>query len=131
MALGADSNEFTDTYQRLGGFSLWRKSPTTLNFASEWLRLACDPQLISDAPNRCGLPNYPEFVAHRHDQSIFSLLAKQHGLPAFRDPSQWGNDRLEAYPNSPYPQLIELTRERNIPLRTRVKRSVKSILGLK
>lgn len=125
LALGADHPAITDSPQRLGGFSLWKNTPVARAFAAEWLRLARDKQLLTDADNVRGLPNYPEFLAHRHDQSIFSVLAKKHGLPAYRDPSQWGNDRTVNYPNSPYPQLIELTRQRDVPWPKKLKRTVK------
>jgi hypothetical protein len=27
-----------------------------------------------------GLPDYPDFIAHRHDQSVFSLLTKRYEI---------------------------------------------------
>lgn len=130
VALGADTAAHRNTPQRLGGFSLWKNTPQARSFATEWLHHCTDPQLLTDSPSTGNLPDYPAFSAHRHDQSIFSLLAKKHDLPPYRDPSQWGNDRMEVYPNSPYPQLIELTRQRDIPLKTQLKRSLKGLLGL-
>lgn len=127
IALDTDEPAVAKSPQRLGGFSLWKKCPEAIAFAQGWLRYAQDHQLISDAENASTLPNYPEFVDHRHDQSIFSVLAKKQGLPGFRDPSQWGNDRTGAYQNSPYPQIIELTRQRDIPWRTRIKRRLKKL----
>jgi hypothetical protein len=110
LLLDADTPQFTDSVQRLGGFSLWRKSPAALELARDWLRFATDERALTDCPNRLGLPNYEGFRQHRHDQSLLSLLAKRRGLPAFRDPSQFGNGFEGQYPNSPYPQLVELTR---------------------
>ncbi len=130
IALEADTADFLDSPQRLGGFSLWKNTPETSSFAATWLHYCCNPELLMDPTDADKALNHPGFKAHRHDQSIFSLLAKKHGLPAFRDPSQWGNDRTAAYPNSPYPQLIELTRQRDIPLGTRIKRSLKGLLHL-
>lgn len=122
VLLNADQSEITDTPQRLGGFSLWRKSETSLAFAEEYLKYCQDTRIMTDGGSVLGQPDYPEFKANRNDQTVLSILAKKHGLPAYRDPSQWGNDRAEAYPNSPYPQIIELTRQRNVPLKTRIKR---------
>lgn len=31
-------------------------------------------ELVSDAPSM--YPNHPDFIEHRHDQSVFSILAK-------------------------------------------------------
>jgi hypothetical protein len=110
ILMGCDAARFTDTRQRLGGFILLQKSAFAEAFVDEFLDLVQDPRLISDMNNRLGSPNYSDFVGHRHDQSIFSLLTKRHGLAAYRDPSQWGNDLREEYPTSGYGQLIELTR---------------------
>jgi hypothetical protein len=113
VLMNCDSQRYTDSPQRLASFALFRKSAFSLQFAREYLRLAQDARLITDSPNVMGKDNYPEFHDHRHDQSIFSLLTKIHNLPAFRDPSQWGNDRVNNYSNSAYGQLIAHTRKRH------------------
>ena len=112
VRMGCDTPYFVESKQRLASFFLLRKSREAETFVAEYLRHACDALLIGDDTNALGQPNYPGFVAHRNDQSIFSLLSKRYGLPAYRDPSQWGNGLEAAYPNSPYPQLIEHTRKR-------------------
>ena len=53
----------------------------TLNFIKEWLEYSQDYRLITDSPNECGLPNYPEFADHRHDQAIFNILCLKYNLP--------------------------------------------------
>jgi hypothetical protein len=111
ILMGCDAARFTDTRQRLGGFILFQKSAFAEKFVDEFLALAQDPRLITDRKSRLGT-DYADFVAHRHDQSIFSLLTKRYGLTAFRDPSQYGNDLREEYPESAYGQLIDLTRSR-------------------
>jgi len=111
ILMGCDAPRFTETRQRLAGCILIRKSPFAETFVDEFLGLAEDPRLISDAPSTRG-SEYPDFVAHRHDQSIFSLLTKRYGLDAYRDPSQFGNDLRADYPTSTYGQLIDLTRSR-------------------
>jgi hypothetical protein len=59
--------------------------------------------------NVCGLPNYPGFEDHRHDQSVLSLLARKHGIATRPDVSQWGDGR-----RSPeLPRIIELTGRRD------------------
>lgn len=110
--MDCDSAKYTNSKQRLGGFSLWKKSAYTMNFVDEYLGYAQDERIITDALNQCGHPNYPEFEEHRHDQSILSLLSKKHDLVAYRDPSQWGNKSKSSYQNSKYDQLIESTRKR-------------------
>lgn len=113
VLMDCDSGQYANSRQIIGGFSLWRKSAFTMRFVEEWLTFAQDERVLSDNENTCGLSNYPEFVAHRHDQSVFSLLTKKHGLIAYRDPTQFGNDVLAQYPTSAYGQKIELTRLSN------------------
>jgi hypothetical protein len=61
-------------------WSLWTRSPAALSFLDAWLRYCEDPRCLTDAPNRYG-HNHHGFVAHRHDQSIASVLAHQTGAP--------------------------------------------------
>jgi hypothetical protein len=111
ILMGCDAARFADTRQRLGSFILLQKSTFAGEFVDEFLELAQKPRLIVDMTSGIG-PDHPDFVAHRHDQSIFSLLTKRYGLTAYRDPSQYGNDLREEYPESTYGQLIDLTRSR-------------------
>lgn len=130
IILDADQPEILERNQRLAAFSLWRNSPTSRQFANSWLQYCTDPRVLTDQTNTLGLANHDTFQDHRHDQTVFSILAKQQHLPGFRDPSQWGNDKLDAYPNSPYPQLIVHTRQRDRSLWKRFKDTVKSSLRI-
>lgn len=112
ILLGAE-NGFELSSQRLASFMLFRKSASSIQFCQEYLYHCTNENALTDLDNIYGKPNYPDFVAHRHDQSIFSLLSKKYGLQAFRDPSQWGNSRKDLYLNSNYPQIIEHTRQKN------------------
>lgn len=131
ILMDCDSPEFTDTKQRLATFSIWRKSKFTMDLIEEYLELAQDERLITDLENQCGQPNDPEFKNHRHDQSIFSLLSKKHGIEAHRDPSQWGDDVRELYPNSPYPSVIHSTRASHPSLFRKLVNKVKKRLNKK
>ena len=111
IALNCDSPLYADTNQRVACFHLWKKCAASLDFVDEWLRFAVQRPLINDSPSK--VPNYPGFIEHRHDQSIFSLLSKKYELEAFRDISQCGNQHKKLYNNSPYNQVVELTREKN------------------
>ena len=111
VLMGVDGLGFERTRQRLGSPIIVRTSDVSLDFFHEYLELAQDIRIIGDGPNTCDLENYPGFQSNRHDQTIFSLLSKKHGLIGFRDPSQWGNHDVDMYPNSKYPQIMELTRQ--------------------
>jgi hypothetical protein len=111
--MAADSMGFEKSRQYCASFIVIRKSALSIQFAEEYLHCCCNPNIVTDLENSCGLPNYPEFEAHRHDQSVFSLLCKKYGLKGFRDPSQWGNSRVTEYANSDYPQILEHTRQKS------------------
>ena len=82
LLLGCDSLRYAETPQRMGGFSLWRRCEESMAFCREWLRWVGHPLALTDLGNRLGEPNHGGFVEHRHDQSLFSLLTKRHGLAA-------------------------------------------------
>lgn len=108
-----DSMGFEKSRQYLASFIVIRKSALSVQFAEEYLHYCCNPNILTDLENSCELPNYSGFEAHRHDQSVFSLLCKKYGLKGFRDPSQWGNSRVAEYANSDYPQILEHTRQKS------------------
>ncbi len=114
VLMGCDSERYSNSNQILASFSLWKKSDFTLKFVDDWLQYAQDERIITDKANQCGLADYNEFIAHRHDQSIFSLLCKKSSLKVYRDPSQFGNEYKVDYQNSKYDQLIVLTRKKNL-----------------
>jgi uncharacterized protein YndB with AHSA1/START domain len=67
------------------------KTEKTVAFIGEWLHFCSQPNLLTDEPNIYGHPNLPDFIEHRHDQSILSLLAARYKIELFRHPSQFGN----------------------------------------
>jgi hypothetical protein len=67
-------------------------------FISEWLTYAQNSRVITDDDNVLGFVNYPDFLDHRHDQAILSLLAKKWNLTVYPDPSQWGQSEKRPYP---------------------------------
>jgi hypothetical protein len=111
--INADAMGFQETRQFLASFIVVRKSAFSMRFMNEYLEYCCNPNILTDLDNRCGLPNYPGFTAHRHDQSVFSLLCKKYQLQGFRDPSQWGNSQVSQFTNSSYPQILEHTRQKS------------------
>lgn len=104
--MDADGPPYLDQPQILSGYIVCGKNRYTMDFFSEWLRFAQDERVLTDMRNQCGLPNYPGFVEHRHDQSILSLLGRREQVAVAADPSQWGN----AYRSPDLPQIIACTR---------------------
>jgi hypothetical protein len=69
----------------------FKKDAIAVQFVEEWLHYCEDYRIITESDNTQGLPNYPAFVCHRHDQSVYSLLIKKYGFNAYTDLTQHGN----------------------------------------
>jgi hypothetical protein len=64
---------------RGAGIIFMRKDEYVEKFIEHWRSIIyADFDLINDAPSLS--PNEPDFVDHRHDQSIFSILSKLEGI---------------------------------------------------
>lgn len=110
VLMGCDEPKYTDTPQSIGGYVILKKSDFVEQFIAEDLEYAQDERIITENENTQGLLDYPEFIAHRHDQSVWSLMVKKHGLKRFRDPSQFGlvnHYENEVEKRSTYPQIID------------------------
>jgi uncharacterized protein YndB with AHSA1/START domain len=106
VALDCDEPRYYDARVTDASCLLLSRSDRAWAFVREWLLYCSQTQLLTDAPNVCGLPNLPGFIAHRWDQSILSLLAHRDRLELFRHPSQYGNHLKE----EPYREPGEWTR---------------------
>lgn len=91
--MGLDTEPYLSKNQLLASYILMKKNDFVINFIDEWLKYSKDYRIITDSPNECGLPNYKEFVDHRHDQSILSLLGRKYDIKNIPDISQFGNNR--------------------------------------
>lgn len=82
----------TSSPQILSGIFFVKKSRKTECFFEEWQRLCLedDHHHVDDSPSL--LPNDPEFVEHRHDQSLFSILMKQRKSLTIPDESYFEPD---------------------------------------
>ncbi len=112
LLMDQDHPADVQSLQRMATFSLFKKTKTSMNFVIEWLKYAQDSRVLTDSTSDTN-NNYPGFEAHRHDQSIFSLLTKKYQIKAFRDPSQWGNAWVSNHPDSSYDQILVITRKKS------------------
>lgn len=78
ILMNLDESKYTEENQRMASVFVCKKTPFSISFIKEWLQYCCDPRILTDMPNTQGLPNYPEFRDHRHDQAIMSLLGIKH-----------------------------------------------------
>ena len=91
ILMDCDSSEYWNSPHCDAAFSIFKKSEISVKYVNEWLFFGTNRFIISDLSNTCGEENLPEFIDHRWDQSILSLLAKKYDLELFRMPTQFGN----------------------------------------
>ncbi len=87
IAVGVDTPEVADSEQYITTYFFIRKTPTMVALVDEWLAYMARFHLASDEPSV--FPNYPDYVEHRHDQSLWSLLLKKHGHFTPQDDYSW------------------------------------------
>lgn len=88
--MGCQNQGFELTAQRIATYIVCKKSPESMKFFKEYLDFAQDIEILYDNDPTCSKATVEGFVAHREDQSIFSLLTKKYSLHAYRNPSQHG-----------------------------------------
>lgn len=72
------NDKFLNTLQYQAGVILFLVCEKTIDIVNKWYELGCEYHNIDDSPSIT--PNFPCFIEHRHDQSIFSLLTKKYGF---------------------------------------------------
>lgn len=117
--MGLTDEVYKKSRQFHASFMAFRKNVNTLKFIAEWKKYCEDIRLLSQ--DVCFGVQISSFVAHRNDQSIFSLLCKKYGVRAYEDPSQYGitgygNYRCQSYlpvkATTVYPFCIMLHKQR-------------------
>ena len=83
--MNCNSNYYKKSNQIIATYFIMKKSKITIRFVDEWLNLCEQYDLISPSNQYNEINN---FIAHREDQSIFSLLCKKYEIPVFQDISQ-------------------------------------------
>ncbi|REL31940.1 hypothetical protein [Thalassotalea euphylliae] len=72
--LGCEQSRYREQPQIQATFSIWKNSPKNREFIQAWLAACTDRALVTD-DEVTGIDNDVEFVEHRHDQSLLTLLA--------------------------------------------------------
>lgn len=86
--LNCNDDKYYFSNQILASFIIIKNTKKSRLFFSEFLNECCKAENITDI-NNSDIQS-EDFIDHRHDQSIFSLLYKKHNYTPFRDPSQYG-----------------------------------------
>ena len=69
--------------QFVGGVFVLRKCKHTENILNKYIQYTSNYHFIDDSPSI--IPNDPQFIEHRHDQSVLSLLSKIYGSEIIND----------------------------------------------
>lgn len=101
--LGLAEQKYLQGNQVNASYLTFRKNDFSVKFFDVFLQACENYNIISDAPNITENFN-KDFIDHRHDQSVLSLLSIRYNITVKRDPSQWGMGRYNI--NSEYPQLF-------------------------
>jgi len=94
ILMNADEPKFTTTGLRVGGFFMFKKNDFSKKFFEECLHYSLDYRIITDSPNECGFDNYSDFVDHRHDESLITIMSKKYELYPYRNPCQFGLEEV-------------------------------------
>ncbi len=87
--LGELNEKMMNSGQLVGGIFILRKCSHTIDLINEYYELCQDYKLIDDSESK--ISNDTTFVAHRHDQSVFSILRKKRGTILVPDETWFNN----------------------------------------
>ena len=80
VLMDCDEERYAATPQRFASFIVVHNRAWTRRFVADYLGFSTDPRILTDQPNTLGLANHPDFIDHRHDQSVLSLLSKRYDV---------------------------------------------------
>lgn len=80
VLMGCDDEKYL-TSQIYASLIAIKNNSISRGFINEWLEYCKNVNILTDAPNICGKDNFPEFIDHRHDQSIFTNLMNKYEMP--------------------------------------------------
>lgn len=112
-----------------------RKSPRSMAFVEEWLKLSSDFDVIGPENTKLGSSNCEGFIGHRYDQSILSLLSKKykvipHFSPIASSPTKYKPFYRNGQPiiNREYPCCIVLQHSATIDKKKSIILALKAYL---
>lgn len=74
-----NDEQIHSTRQNSGGRQVIRKCKQSMEIIKLWWETAVNyPHLFSDAPSK--IPNFDDFIENRHDQSVWSMIAKKYNV---------------------------------------------------
>ena len=114
-----------DTNQICATELVVKKCPESIRFVEEWLHLCEDIRILSPERFCHDIEEFPDFITHREDQSVYSLMVRKYGLQVYKEPTDagimpWryaysrGKYVKKKYKNSPYDAIL-LNARKNDP----------------
>jgi len=98
VLMDCDTPHYRNSTMTEAFFQIYQKNDHTIKFVNKYLEFCENPAIVTDSANIMERENFNEFVTHKHDMSVLSLLRLMNDIPGFRNPSQWGNhQKMEAY----------------------------------
>ena len=88
-AHGSDDKAFRDLPMLQAGCQFIVARPENVSLAKQWFEAMQERALIDDS---AAADEVIGFIAHRHDQSVFSILAHRRGVDHAEDETDWGPD---------------------------------------
>ena len=80
-ALGLDPAQWGEERMVAGGIIALQKRPWVMELLERWEHLMVeDPDVVNDVDTSARVADHKGFKAHRHDQSVLSLLGIKHGV---------------------------------------------------
>lgn len=89
--MDCEEPKYWNATQLTASFHLVRKTDFAMKFYEENIKYCEDERILLDEPNACGLPNFPDFIDNRQDQSVLTNLQVKYDVTCYEDPSQWGD----------------------------------------
>lgn len=94
-----ENREIIDTFQYWAGCFFVCKNQESIDFIDKWEYVVNQHfDLVTDKSSV--IHNYPDFIEHRHDQSIFSILAKLYHADAY-PPKEINKENFSNIPIQP------------------------------
>lgn len=116
-------------------YLLVKKTSKSCAFIEEWLHCCEKEELLSPMKMHPEIEEFSDFVSHREDQSVLSLLRFKYNMLVFRDCSDYGETphmyysshycyNPKKYENSTFPTIV-LSNRRVSPLKYYVRYKIK------
>jgi hypothetical protein len=86
VLMDCDAPMYWEHPQIQATYSIWQKSERSQAFVEEWLQWCTRRDALADEIARPDIENFPDFVDHRHDQAISTLLAIKQGVKCYGEP---------------------------------------------